>query len=184
MTIKEVEEKLELPRATVRYYEKEGLIHPKRSGNSYREYSDEDVAILKKIIVLRKIGSSVSDIEDFLNEDISLKVLLDKNIAELEEKMKELEGAMRVCKMMQDREGDAKSFDEEYYWEEIHAEEAAGNKFFELVNDVISYEKNVILKEFNLINNEGQLIYGKKESVLRALGLCLFGQYFVSFLMV
>ena len=33
MTIKEVEQLLEIPRATVRFYEKEGLVNPSREGN-------------------------------------------------------------------------------------------------------------------------------------------------------
>lgn len=65
MTIKEIEQELGVPRATVRFYEKENLIHPKRSGNSYRAYSEEDVAALKKVIILRKIGLSVQEIGDF-----------------------------------------------------------------------------------------------------------------------
>ena len=51
MTIKEVETLLEIPRASVRFYEKEGLILPTRSSNSYRDYSEEDVANLMKIII-------------------------------------------------------------------------------------------------------------------------------------
>ena len=51
MTIKEVEQALEIPRATIRFYEKEELISPKRSGNAYREYSEEDVILLIKIII-------------------------------------------------------------------------------------------------------------------------------------
>lgn len=58
MKINEVEKLLEIPKATIRFYEKEGLIIPQRNENSYREYSDEDVEILKKIIVLRKIWCS------------------------------------------------------------------------------------------------------------------------------
>ena len=52
MTIKEVETILEIPRATIRFYEKEGLFHPQRGANGYRDYSDEDVDRLKKIIIL------------------------------------------------------------------------------------------------------------------------------------
>ena len=63
MTIKQLEQQLEIPRATIRFYEKEKLINPKRNDNSYREYDDEDVVTLKKIIILRKIGLSVSDIK-------------------------------------------------------------------------------------------------------------------------
>ena len=182
MTIKEVEEKLELPRATVRFYEREGLLNPKRSGNSYREYTEEDVAALKKIIVLRKIGLSVSDIESVFKGDVSLQDLLEKNISELQDKMKELEGAIRVCKEMQNKDEEASTLDQEYYWEEIHIQEQAGNKFLEIVNDVAQFERNVFLKEFELVNEEGQLIYGKKESVFRALGVCVIAG-FVCFFM-
>ena len=46
MTIKEVEQILGIPRATVRFYEKEGLIEPKEK-NGYRDYSQTDVIRLK-----------------------------------------------------------------------------------------------------------------------------------------
>jgi len=173
MTIKEIEEKLELPRATVRFYEKEGLISPKRSGNSYREYSEEDVAVLKKIVVLRKLGMTVSGIRDYFDGAASLQELLEQNIAELEKQMKELEGALRVSKLMKDKEKDSDGFDEEYYWEEIHAEEAKGNRFLDIMNDMLQYEKHVVLKQFDLINDKGQMIYSVKESVLKAFVTCL-----------
>ena len=59
MTIKEVEQELGIPRANIRFYEKKNLLHPERGENTYREYSEEDVATLKKIIILRKIGKRV-----------------------------------------------------------------------------------------------------------------------------
>ncbi len=173
MTIKEIEKLLEIPRATVRFYEKEGLISPARGGNSYREYSEEDVATLKKIIIFRKLGMSVEDIRSFLEGDTPLQELLTKNITELQEQMKELEGAIHVCKMMQAKNEDKDTFDQEFYWDEIRTEERAGSKFLELVNDVISFEKNIIFKEFELINDQGEFLYSKKEAVLRALGSCL-----------
>ncbi len=173
MTIKELEQVLEIPRATVRFYEKEELINPERKGNSYREYSDIDVATLKKIIILRKLGFSISDIKAFLHNEVDFQTLLEKNISELEEKMSELAGAIKVCRYMQNKKESCESFDEDFYWEEIHEEEKAGNKFLELVNDVIDFEKKVILKEFDLINDKGEMIYGIKESIFRALGTCL-----------
>ena len=173
MTIKQLEQELELPRATIRFYEKENLIAPKRGENSYREYSSEDVATLKKIIVLRKIGLSVADIKDALEGKTSLQELLEKNIVGLQEKMKELEGAINVSKKMQIRNEDMNGLDEELYWNEIRVEEKAGNRFLDIVNDVVAFEKGVILKEFELVNEEGQRIYGIKESIFRALGMCV-----------
>ena len=106
MTIKEVEQQLGLSRTTIRFYERENLITPKRDGNTYREYSEEDVAVLKKIVILRKLGFSIEEIKDFLEENVPLQELLEKNIQELQEKMNEVSGAIKICKKMQSRQED------------------------------------------------------------------------------
>ena len=80
MTIKEVEQLLEVPRATIRFYEKENLIKPVRESNGYRDYSEYDVGRLKQIILLRKIGFSVTDIEDVLDEARTLDEVLEENL--------------------------------------------------------------------------------------------------------
>lgn len=174
MTIKEVEVLLEIPRASVRFYEKEGLISPARGSNSYREYSEEDVAVLKRIIIFRKLGISVDDIKGLLNGEMSLEEQLSKNIVDLKNKICELEGAINVCELMQTENASMDNFNENYYWDKIHTEEMAGNKFLEIINDVITFEKNTILKEFELINDKGEMIYGWKESIIRAFGSCIF----------
>ena len=174
MTIKEVEVLLEIPRASIRFYEKEGLISPARGSNSYREYSEEDIAVLKKIIIFRKLGISVEDIKCLLKGDVSLAEQLSKNIIELKNKISELEGAIHVCELMQTQNVSMDNFDENYYWDKIHIEEMTGNKFLEIINDVITFEKNTILKEFELINDNGEMIYGWKESIIRAFCSCVF----------
>ena len=50
MTIKEVESRTELVRANIRYYESQGLISPVRRENGYREYTQQDVDTLLKIL--------------------------------------------------------------------------------------------------------------------------------------
>ena len=56
MLINELNSLLGITKENIRYYEKEGLISPARKANGCREYSDEDVLRLKKIVVLRKLG--------------------------------------------------------------------------------------------------------------------------------
>lgn len=56
MNIKEVEKQLSVSRSIIRFYEKEGLLKPERKENNYRDYSEQDIAALKKILVLRKLG--------------------------------------------------------------------------------------------------------------------------------
>lgn len=173
MTIKEVEEQLGLPRATIRFYEKEKLLVPQRGGNTYREYSEDDIAVLKKIIILRKLGFSVSEIKDFLEENVPLQELLEKNILELQEKMNELNGAIKICKKMQSRQEDFDSFNENFYWEEIKEQEQAGNKFLEVVNDTIKVEKNILLKFFNIVDDNGNLIKNKTEIIFNVVSAFL-----------
>lgn len=165
MTIKEVEKELGLSRVTIRFYEKENLLAPQRSGNTYREYSEEDVAILKKIIIFRKLGFSVSEIKDFLEQNIPLQELLEKNIQELQDKMNELNGAIKICKKMQNRQEDFDSFNENFYWAEIREQEERGSKFLEIVNDSIGYEKRIFYQYFSLLDADGNMNYSKKEII-------------------
>ena len=43
MHIAQLEEDLGLSRASIRFYEKEGLLSPERLANGYRDYSEEDL---------------------------------------------------------------------------------------------------------------------------------------------
>ena len=56
MTSKEMEARSGVPRANIRYYEAEGLLAPARSGNGYRDYSEEDLRTLEKIKLLRRLS--------------------------------------------------------------------------------------------------------------------------------
>lgn len=173
MTIKQLEQQLGIPRATIRFYEKEGLITPKRNDNSYREYDEKDIMILKKVIILRKIGLSVSDINKIFNGECSLQSLLKKNVSELKNQMKELEGAISLCKIMQEREEDIFSLDENRYLVEIVKLEKSGYRFREILNDVAEFEKGVILNEFGLADSEGKPLFGLKKSIAAAVGMCI-----------
>lgn len=55
MTIKELEARTGIVRANIRYYEREGLLSPRRLDNGYRDYSEEDVRTLEKIKLLRSL---------------------------------------------------------------------------------------------------------------------------------
>lgn len=56
-TIGEVEEAIQVPATTIRHWEKEGLITPKRNPeNGYRIFAREDI---KELIIIRTIQSSV-----------------------------------------------------------------------------------------------------------------------------
>lgn len=173
MTIKEVEKELGISRASIRFYEKKCLLRPDREDNTYRNYSEKDIAVLKKIIVFRKIGLSVADIEALLSGKASLSEKLEKNMIQLKEQIDELNGALKISKEIKNRNENFDSFDEDYWYEEIYREEKMGNKFPDIAKDVLQYEKKLIFEKFDIADSEGKLRYSKKEAVIKAVKLCL-----------
>ena len=146
MKINEVEKLLNIPKATIRFYEKEGLLTPQRYENTYREYSDTDIETLKKIVVLRKIGLSVYDIKQVQNGKLLLQDVLSKNLTNLYTQMEEVKGAIKVCDLMQKKDENFASLNEDYYWNIIHDEEANGHSFIDIAKDYVLFEKDVLDK--------------------------------------
>ena len=52
-TIRQITEGTGLSADTLRYYEKERMVSPKRHENGYRYYDENDIAILKNIVVMK-----------------------------------------------------------------------------------------------------------------------------------
>lgn len=156
MTIKDVEVLLEIPRATVRFYEKEGLIAPTREGNGYRDYSEEDVEKLKKIIILRKIGMSVEEINDLFDGVKSMNEALDENIINLQKQMEELKGALKLSRKMKEDTVQIASMDANAYWNTIEEEEKQGNQFIDIAKDIIEVEKGIFASYFSAMDRDGK----------------------------
>ena len=175
MKINEVEKILEIPKASIRFYEKEGLLTPRRTDTKYRDYSDEDLERLKRIIVFRKIGLAVEDIKKVFSDEISLQDALIKNTEKLQEQKQELEGAIKICELMRQKNESINSFDQSYYWDVIHTEERKGNRFFEIAKDLAQYERHVILDEFGLIDENGKLRYSIWKAILIVIIVCVAG---------
>ena len=74
MNTKQVEELTGMSRQNIRYYERMGLLEPARDdSNAYRDYSEEDVRRLKLIRMLRMLDMPLKDIQDIINEKVSLR---------------------------------------------------------------------------------------------------------------
>ena len=66
LLIKDVCKECKLTKKAIEYYEKQGFICPAISENNYRNYNNMDIAVLKEISVLRKLGVNISDIKAIL----------------------------------------------------------------------------------------------------------------------
>lgn len=115
MTIKEIETLSGLSRANIRYYESEGLLEPKRSGNGYRDYSDADLTALLRIRLLRSLDFSLEDIRALQRGESELSDALERQLAALEQKEAAVRRSREVCKEMRDDGADYATLDAEKY---------------------------------------------------------------------
>lgn len=76
MTTHEVEQLLGITKQALIYYEKEGFIQPKRNQNNYRNYSEEDIDVLKYILTLRAMEISIDEIKLIMNNQLTIKEAL------------------------------------------------------------------------------------------------------------
>ena len=93
MRINDVVQKVDLSKRAVKYYEEQGLLQIKKDENGYRNYTENDVKILKEISVYRKLGISIADIRLLLEKkdtQILEKILREKE-SELSDRKEELE---------------------------------------------------------------------------------------------
>ena len=97
MTSKEMESRSGVPRANIRYYEAEGLLTPARSGNGYRDYSEEDLRTLEKIKLLRRLGVTIEELRALRDGEADLSAVLDRRLAEVGGERSALGRVEQVC---------------------------------------------------------------------------------------
>lgn len=100
MTIKEIEERSGMTRANIRFYEAEGLLSPKRGGNGYRDYSEEELDALLRIKLLRTLHISIEEIKQVQKGERELSAVLDSQLERLDQERKELRRSQEICQEM------------------------------------------------------------------------------------
>lgn len=105
-SISQVAQRFGLESHTLRFYEKEGIIDPGRTGSGIRTYSEEDVHRLEMIMCLKATGMPIREIKRYFNLvelgdctlDERLKVFKEhretvlKDIEAMEKNLKKIEG--------------------------------------------------------------------------------------------
>lgn len=116
MTIKEVEELSNMTRANIRFYEKEGLITPQRDSNGYRNYTEQDVDILKRIRLLRTVHLGLEEIRSLSEKESELTDVLLIHLRTLKKEQKDLEQSKAICEQLCRDQAAYESFDAEHYF--------------------------------------------------------------------
>ena len=97
MLINEVAKLCNLTKKAVEYYTEQGLISPNILENGYRDFSEQDMEILKKIALFRRLGLSIFEIKSVLANPDELKSILFKKTLELEQEKVKQDILKRLC---------------------------------------------------------------------------------------
>ncbi|MBQ2675939.1 MAG: MerR family transcriptional regulator [Clostridia bacterium] len=142
MKIRELENLLSISRSNIRFYEKQGLFSPERKNNNYREYTEQDIEVLKKIIVFRKMGFTIEEIKLIQNDQLPFTEATANVQQRIENEIEQLNGSLKLIKQVS---GENLSFDEiniDEHWNAITESEKLGEKFVDICKDFLEFELN------------------------------------------
>lgn len=135
MLIRDLESKSGLERATIRFYEKEGLIIPQRKENGYREYTEDNLSHLLKIKLLRQLGMPLDTIKRIQQGSTDFNHALSIQIRNLEHLMQVTTRAKDVCTELYHANISYEKLDAAYYLQQLTKQQpkAITNSFREYV---------------------------------------------------
>ena len=142
MKIKELENLLSITRSNVRFYEKQGLFSPERKDNNYREYTNQDIEVLKKIIIFRKMGFTVEEIKLIQNNDLPFAEAIDNAQRRIEDEIEQLNGSLKLIKQVAQENLSFDEIDIDEHWNTISESEKSGEKFVDICKDFLELELN------------------------------------------
>ena len=142
MKIKELENLLSISRSNIRFYEKQGLFSPERKDNNYREYTKQDIEVLKKIIVFRKMGFTVEEIKLIQNDELPFTEAIASAQQRIEDEIEQLNGSLKLIKQVAQENSSFNEIDINEHWRTISEYEKSGEKFVDICKDFLELELN------------------------------------------
>lgn len=142
LKIKELENLLSISRSNIRFYEKQGLFSPERKDNNYREYTERDIEVLKKIIVFRKMGFSVEEIKLIQNNELPFTEAITNAQHRIEDEIEQLNGSLKLIKQVAKENSSFDEIDINEHWNAISVSEKSGEKFIDICKDFLELELN------------------------------------------
>lgn len=143
LKIKELENLLSISRSNVRFYEKQGLFSPERKDNNYREYTNQDIEVLKKIIIFRKMGFTVEEIKLIQNNDLPFAEAIANAQRRIEDEIEQLNGSLKLIKQVAQENLSFDEIDIDEHWKTISESEKSGEKFVDICKDFLELELNL-----------------------------------------
>lgn len=132
MKINEVEALVGITKKNIRFYEAEGLLSPQRNReNGYRTYEEADVAVLRQIKLLRKLGLPISEIRAMQLGNLTLDDGLRRHLVVLERQKENLDQASQLCGRLSREAVQLSQLDGAFWLKEMDRLEQEGTSFLD-----------------------------------------------------
>lgn len=155
MNIKQASEQSGVPSQNIRFYEKEGLIYPQRNrSNGYRDYTEEDVRVLKLIRMLRMLQMPLPCIKAVLQGESPLERELLGQKQALEQQMQQLTDAIRFCGELAKQHPQVEQLDVDVCLNRMEQPEKSGGFFAGWLEDYRAVAKAERQKSFSFLADE------------------------------
>ena len=129
MKINEVEAQVGITKKNIRFYEEQGLLSPRRnSENGYRDYGEAEVAILRRIKLMRKLGVPLEEIRR-MQAGGTVADGMRRHLVTLERERSSLEQSILLCQSLKNREERLDVLDAAALLEEMERLEQTGTTF-------------------------------------------------------
>lgn len=129
MKINEVEAQVGITKKNIRFYEEQGLLSPRRnSENGYRDYGEAEVAVLRRIKLMRKLGVPLEEIRR-MQAGGTVADGMRRHLVTLERERRSLEQSIQLCSGLKDREERLDALDAAELLEEMERLEQTGTTF-------------------------------------------------------
>ncbi|OWZ83157.1 MerR family transcriptional regulator [Natranaerobius trueperi] len=173
-TIGEISRLYDIGQDSLRYYEKKGLISPKRKDNSYRVYTLDDIWRLNIIKDLRKLNFSTEKIREYLqNRNTQTTIeLMEKKIEVVET---EIEALLKMKDDLTDKVSNLKFYNQIENVGKLQLKQIPNRKII-LINEKMSIDQEVDLafrklegqddKKLSLLGNKDMGVFISKEGII------------------
>ena len=105
MKINEIEALTGITKKNIRFYEEQGLLSPRRnSENGYRDYGEQELLILRRIRLLRKLGVPIEEIRQMFAGTHTVGDGMRRHLVTLERERRNLEQSIGLCRELQNQE--------------------------------------------------------------------------------
>jgi len=128
--INEVEQLVGVTKGNIRFYEKEGLITPRRNQeNGYRDYNEADVEWLKKIRLLRMLDVPIEEILRLKSGELTLEDAMGRHLIQLERKQSNLAVMQGLCAKLRSSRCQLEGLDANEVLDSMERHEQEGTQF-------------------------------------------------------